>query len=600
MDTQFVPNKTDFFLNDVPRDLSSLGILAATIAYFNFEWRYTTLVMFNALDDYSLHSFLRSYDRSIIVKLGRFLPHIRTQIPQFVIFGQSSTEIIATVRFLDFAKYDISGKYIIVCPSSELHTCEERQIFQTLAKHYILSAVLLKKSTNNEPLVYSYQIIKPGKCINGEPDLLDWAPKCKNSTCFQSIFYEKISNFHLCPLYISTLEQPPFMYLNKNASNPSGGDGEVIKLVANLMNATLIMRKPENGYDTGHYENGSWTGCLGDAFNSRAHASMCLAPLTSHKYDNFQISFPYYSMDIVWAAKYPALRPYWEKIVNPLKNNIRVMLLFIFIGIIFVNTVVKMNICRKLIKTFKIVSLKQNLLFYSWLIFLGMPVSRMSNRVVFQILICTWVWFSFIIRSAYQAALISSLKHNVYQAKLNNWSDVLCFSYGGMPSFREYFHDNHEIFDNWTNVNFADTFQILDEILDGNSDFVLALHKDIIIHSVMKYNGSKHLQVLPEKIVRSPTVMFFKKFSPLTGTMNKILRAIYEGGFIQHIYNKYLMNENQFKLKTKVYEIDRLKVQHFSGCFIVLIVGYCLSFIYFLVEFICSKLNHSEREPSLN
>lgn len=503
MDMRYVPNNTDLFLDDVPKVLSSLGILAATIAYFNFEWRYTTVIMTNVIDDCNLHSFLKSYDRSVIVKLGRVVPRTRIQVSQFVMFGQSSTEIITTLRWLAFAEYNTSGKYIILCPYSDLHTCNERQIFQILSKLRMLNVVFLKKGPNDQPLVYSYKSIKPGKCQNSEPDLLHWASHCKNNTCFQALFYKKLSNFYLCPLYVSTLEQPPFMFLSGNTSNPSGGDGEVIKLVANIMNVTLIIQTPENATDVGHYQNGTWTGSLGDVYNSRAHASMCLIPLTSHKYANFEISYPYYSMDIVWTARYPALLPYWRKIINPLKRDVYFVIIFMFIGIILLNTLIKMNICRNLLHIFKIVQLKQNMLFYSWLTFLGMPISKISNRMFFRILICSWIWFCFIIRTAYQTALISCLKHNTYRAKLNNWTDVIGFPYGGMPSLREYYLNNPVVYDNWTNLNVSDTFQVLNEILEGNSDFVLALHRDIVKHYVVKYNQSKHLQVLPEIIVKS-------------------------------------------------------------------------------------------------
>lgn len=73
--------------------------------------------------------------------------------------------------------------------------------------------------------------------------------------------------------------------------------------------------------------------------------------------------------------------------------------------------------------------------------------------------------------------------------------------------------------------------------------------------------------------------------------MDQILRTLFEGGFVQHFYSKYQINKS-FKLETKVYKVDKLKMQHFSGCFLVLIIGYSLSILYFLVERICGNLNH--------
>lgn len=586
-------NKTDIFFNDASVFFSNLGFLAAKIANHNFEWRYVTVIMFQTVHVIGLQTFLMNYDRSVIVKLNRIVPEHRIQVAQFVIFGQTSTEIITTLRWLHYSKYEISGKYIIICPYSDIYTCDERQIFQTLANLYIVNVVLLKQGENDKPLIYTYEIVKPGKCTNMEPQLHDWVPDCQEDKCFQSIFYEKLKNIYKCPLYISALQQPPFMYLNANASNPSGGDGEFIKLIASVINATLIMRKPTDVAHWGDYKNNNWTGSLGDVFNSRAHASMCSAPLTSYKYGNFQISATYYSNEIVWVARLPSLRASWEKMLYPFKSNLHVILIFTFLGIIFFYTLTKANVYRLLKKCIKapLFQFKHNWLFYSWALFLGMPLSKMPVRTTFRILIFTWIYFCIIIRSAYLAALITSLKHPRYQSLLRSSKDIVRLPYGGVTSLREYYINNPDVYDRWTIVEFADTFAVLDEILEGKTDFVLAINKDVVKHHVFKYNGSKLLQIVPEKIVISPVVIYFKKYSSLTAPVNEIIIKAFEAGFIQHFYKKYLMNEKELQQKLRKYGIENLSMNHFSGCFAILIMGYCLSFIYFIVEVICGNLH---------
>lgn len=391
---------------------------------------------------------------------------------------------------------------------------------------------------------------------------------------------------------MSTVEQAPFMYLHNGTKSPSGIDGDIMKLAANMLNATLVLMTPADGGDAGRYTNNNWTGSLGDIYNGLRHASVCSAPLTSNKYGNFQISFTYFSMDIVWATRLPTQKASWEKLLNPLNIYLRVILLLFFVGIVFMNILCTTDMWRELRRTFKMDPPKISFLFFSWVLFLGLPILKEPARKSFLVIIYTWIWFCFVIRSAYQAALINSLKQPAYLDNLETFQDVLTnrYPYGGLASLREYYTDDRAIYDNWKVVNLVHCYEILDSILDGTTDFVLASNKEILKHHLMRFNGMKQLQIIPEKIVNSPTVVYYKKFSPLTGPLNTVLRIALEGGFIQRIHDKYLDQDKKLFRRVRSKQPEPLRMNHFSGSFVLLIIGWFVSATYFAVEYVCGNL----------
>lgn len=571
---------------------SELGLLAAKIAFYNFEWRFLTVVMFNTLQAIGLKTFLMHYQQSVVVKLGRFLPARRSDVPQVVIFGEDSSEISSTLRWTVRSKYNSNGKFIIVCAFLE-QDCDEQKIFQTLQSLFILNVVLLKTSLKtNESLAYSYNLVSHGICKNNVPYQLNLSTTCENDECFKELYPEKLMNFHGCRLVMSTIEQPPFMYLHNFTRSPSGIDGDIMKLAADMLNATLVLMTPADGGDAGSFIKNNWTGSLGDIYNGRRHASVCSTPLTTNKNGNFQISFTYYSMDIVWAARLPTQKASWEKLLSPLNISLRIILLLFFIGIVFMNTICTSTIWRQIRRTFEIEPPKYSFLFFSWVLFLGLPILREPERKSFLVTVYTWVWFCFIIRSAYQAALINSLKNPAYLDKFQTFQEVLNndYPYGGPATLKEYYTDDRFIYDHWKVVDQTRFYETLDDIMDGTTDFVLASNKEAVKHHVMRYNGTKQLQIIPEKIVNSPTVVYYKKFSPLTGPLNTVLRTALEAGFINRIHYKYLDHDRKLFRRVISRKPEPLRMNHFTGSFVLLIIGWIVSATYFAVEYVCGNL----------
>ncbi|XP_063533131.1 uncharacterized protein LOC134743558 [Cydia strobilella] len=566
--------------------------IAAKIAFYNFEWRYVALVMFNNINLVGIASFLSHYKQSVVVKMGKIIPYHRAVIPQFVLLGQTSSELAGMLQWLAQNQYDTNGKFVILCYSTEDNTCNEKEIFEMLSSVLIVNVLFIKGSLGDEePTVLSYFFILPEKCMNSEPVKLNISLNCPNDTCFKSAFPEKFSNMYQCPFIVSTFEQHPFMYLS-NDSAPQGKDGDLLTLVVDILNASLVIITPKEGSDGGKLVNNNWTGSLGDVFNGLAHASMCSSPLSPTKYANFQISFTYSSIDLVWVTGLPALKPAWEKLLYPFEMTLRVIIFFLFIGIILTNTFTKTRAWRKAICALRISPPKSNLLFYSWIIFMGLPIVRMPSKPSLLIVTGLWIWASFIIRTVYQAELVNIMKQPIYEEPFETYQDVLATKkpFGGLSIYKEYYSDDKYVYENYIEKSLSEARQTTDRISNGSFDFMIAMKKESIYFRLMEFKGTRQVQIIPNKIANSPTVMFFKKFSFLATPVSRILSVTLEGGFSQKMYSRIFARANSFLRHSKNQGPAPLRLEHFMGSFIILLAGWILSAIFFAVEVICGKI----------
>ncbi|XP_063619840.1 uncharacterized protein LOC134792494 [Cydia splendana] len=566
--------------------------IAAKIAFYNFEWRYVTLVMFNSINLIGIATFLSLYKQSVVVKMGKFIPYHRAVIPQFVLLGETSSELAGMLRWLAQNQYDTTGNFVILCYSTEHNTCNEKEIFETVSSVFIVNVLLIKGSLGDEePTVLSYFLVLPEKCMNSEPVKLNISSNCPNDTCFKSVFPEKFSNMYQCPFIVSTFEQHPFMYLS-NDSAPEGKDGDLLTLVVDILNASLVIKTPKEGSDWGKLVNNNWTGSLGDVFNGLAHASMCSAPLSPTKYANFQISFTYSSMDIVWATSLPALKPAWEKLLYPFEMTVRVIIFFLFIGIILSNTFTKTRVWRKAIRALRISPPKSNLLFYSWIVFMGLPIVRMPSKPSLLMVIGLWIWASCIIRTVYQAELVNIMKQRIYEKPFETYQDALATKrpFGGLSIYKEYYSDDEYVYENYIDKSLSEARQTVDRISNGSLDFMIAMKKESIYFRLMEFKGTRQLQIIPKKIANSPTVMFFKKFSFLATPVSRILSVSLEGGFSQKMYSRFFERAIHFLHHSRDQGPIALRLEHFMGSFIILLGGWILSAIFFAVEVICGKI----------
>ncbi|CAB3238940.1 unnamed protein product [Arctia plantaginis] len=147
------------------------------------------------------------------------------------------------------------------------------------------------------------------------------------------MYEKKLKKMNLCPLFVSTFIQPP--YMNILNGTPIGANGDLLRIIAYGLNSTLVMIISHRGDGWGFRdENGTWMGSFGDIYDDLANLSMTSAAVTLSRFSTFQISRPYCTVPVVWVTHPGTLQNAALKLLYPLKEDARIALIVSFAFVI--------------------------------------------------------------------------------------------------------------------------------------------------------------------------------------------------------------------------------------------------------------------------
>ncbi|KAH8419718.1 hypothetical protein KR009_001532, partial [Drosophila setifemur] len=143
----------------------------------------------------------------------------------------------------DNADFDDPDYYFIFLQARDRLIPQEMQlILEHCLAHYWLHCNVMIQTAQVEVLVYSYYPYSPGKCQQAEPRLVnrydgrDWLD---NTTMFP----DKLSQMHGCPLTVLTWHQPPFVELHWDEGEQrilaGGFEMQLVRHLAGLMNFSV-------------------------------------------------------------------------------------------------------------------------------------------------------------------------------------------------------------------------------------------------------------------------------------------------------------------------------------------------------------------------
>ncbi|XP_061711135.1 uncharacterized protein LOC133520624 [Cydia pomonella] len=567
-------------LNEENTEAHNLAVTAAKVALNNFEWRYITMVLHNSSILLGLRAFMQVYQKSVIVG-NRFLDFEEStrEIIQFVVFGSDLNNIMYVLDWMRNKQFDNTGKFIVICKN-----CDEREAMDIFWNHKITNVVFINDGSGASNLIgFTYSVYDNEKCEISLPHPLQ--ETCIQNSCTK-VFHMKLTNFHRCPIIVSTIVQVPLMSLELGI--PRGADGDLLRLIAKSINATLKVMTPHWGSGFGQLnKNGYWSGSLADVYYDLANFSMTSSCITLTRRRDFHMSTNYYSINIVWVTHPSMALPAWQKLLRPFQIIARISLVVTFLFVIMAAVFLKSKYWTKISK--RIITSAQPhkcFLFNAWAIFMGMPRTIMPSKPAFSTIFLLWVYYCFMIRTFYQTSLIRAMKNNYNSPEFENLEDILSSGYpfGGVPSLKEFFNDVPEVYYNWKPINSTDIFKTMVSLSKGMK-YVLAVKKVTAKNFLTKHYGNLH--IVPETIVTSPTVLFFKKFSPMVESVNRVLERLTEGGFTDKFYKDHANIQTMKKIESSA----AINVGHYAGCYVVLAAGWIVSVIVFLCEisYKCSK-----------
>lgn len=566
---------------------------AAKIAFNNFQWRFITLLFFNTTLLYGAEHFLKIYNKSVIVGHGECDTPFAQHTKQRVLVGTDNNNIELILSWMQKREFDNTGKHIIICLSDYKEDCDESEAMRIFWHFKVINVVFMRRAFNERDIIgYTYQPLGDSRCDAGLPVRLNNLDNCdvitNEANC--KMYPEKIRKLHGCTLTVTTFEQPPYMYL-KTKPKVTGSEGDLLWLLQEGLNATFKIMTPQRSDGWGiRMPDGSWVGALGDVYDDAANFSLTSSMITYSRFQHFDMSIYYNFVHIGWVTCQAQLEPSLLKLLHPFGKFTGIAITTTYIFVIAAALFTKTKLWAKFSSQTNMDRPRNSVIFYSWMICMGSPTPKLPKKRILLVMVYIWVWYTFLIRTVYQAALINSLKRTVYLSNYDTLEAAIDdgFQFGGPMSVREYYADHPTIFNQWTDLDISEMDSTMVKLSEGFK-FVQALNLEFVdtFHQRIK---KRKIHVLPQKIVVSPTVMYFKKFSPLVKTFNRVLRWLVETGFTIKLYDDYA----NFAISKDTETNKPLTLEHFKGCYVILFTGWIVSFVILLCESVFSQLKHKQ------
>ncbi|XP_026322181.1 uncharacterized protein LOC113231859 [Hyposmocoma kahamanoa] len=558
---------------------------AAKIAFYNFEWRFITFVFLNTTLLCREEVFAKFYNKSMIVSQSEYDTLSAQSAKQHVLFVTDNKNIELILHWMQERVFDNTGKHVIICLSENKEDCSESQAMRIFWNYKVTNVVFIRRVFNETGIVgYTYYPLEDNLCDISPPVRLYNLDTCIDVTSKDNckMFPRKLTNLHGCTLIVSTFEHPPYVYLYKNESM-SGIVGDMTWLLGERLNATFKIMTPykSNGWGV-RQPDGSWVGSLGDVYHDLANFSSCFTALTHNRFESFDMSTSYNFVHFVWITRPTQFESSSLKLLRPFRMDTHIAVATTYTLVIGLALLTKTKFWTEFSTKININRSQSSVVFYSWMLFLGLPTNVLPKKRTLLVIVYIWIWYTFLIRTIYQAALINSLKHNVY---LPNYDTVEAandagFRFGGGVAIKEYYTDSPTIYNKWIVLD-ANMIDITTEKITEGYKFVEANNFESVKLFRQKFKNRK-LHILPHFIVVSPTVVYFKKFSPLVEPVNRVLERLTEAGFTNKFYNDYTNLPTSEDPKTN----EPITLEHFKGCYIILFTGWIVSFVLFICEII--------------
>ncbi|CAH0723276.1 unnamed protein product, partial [Brenthis ino] len=427
--------------------------------------------------------------------------------------------------------------------------------------------IIISKDADNNIIFSTYMPYSNGVCGNYSPIYLRSESKL--------YFMSKYKNFHKCPIRVTLLDFSPYLklkFVNETVTEVAGIDGNLLKLLIEILNATMDIVACTDRGGFGGANSGPKAGSFNDLLNHKADIMAPAVVMASKRYEVAQISYAPDSINIVWCMPNQKEIHEWAKIVLPF-FNISTPLIGAAFLIMFATI--------KFIKKYALLKdeSKNDITFRMFKIFLGQETKFLSRYWLVNSLYASWIWLCIIVRISYQDDLIGGLQKTIVEPKITTLNEAMAVvdQVGGMSIFRD-FYDNSTLHKKYVTVRLRNLRKKLNEISNGDS-FLFAVDK-----LQVQYHR-QNVQILDERVLTTPTCIHMRPRWPAASEISELIARVVETG----LYRKIRRNERtewnlMYGNLTETRKFKPIGLKTVNSCFYSLMFMYVVSTIVLLVE----------------
>ncbi|XP_046803056.1 uncharacterized protein LOC111674903 [Lucilia cuprina] len=298
--------------------------------------------------------------------------------------------------------------FIFLQTRDKLMFGEMQKIFEYCWLHYLINCIIQVQKANGRVLIYTYYPFTENHCDEVEIALVN--EYNGTSLIHEELFPKKLKNLYGCPLRAALWHVPPYVYLSQDAKNVtyvSGGfEGKLLLELAKKLNFSLEVIVPPNDSKRGVIlQNGSLTGALKLLQDRKADISLGSFQQTKQRREVVTSTITYYQTSWVIVTLSEAF----------ILTSLETMLYPFTIGTWYLLTlmcVFAMGLVALLRRKFQKTILKNTSLDVIAML-LGLPAQYTPIFQSTRILSATWMMFSLILRTVYQALLFHVIRTHI-------------------------------------------------------------------------------------------------------------------------------------------------------------------------------------------
>ncbi|CAK1547314.1 unnamed protein product [Leptosia nina] len=473
--------------------ISPSNEIAAVIANREFSYNYPTSIVYFKSDPENVYEFAKAYSGLIYIlslndsKTNETFLSNAFVFEQTVIYVTSANEFEYFVNIANGATLEPMRIILVLCGIDESNITE----YTTSAwKNDAAHIVIVTTNKNADIVLYTFFPYSVRTCN-------DITPVSIPVDSF-NYFNEKFNNFYKCPIVVTAHTIIPYITVKKEdeAISVTGFDNDFVQIILDHLNATTVLITNDGAKGT-QSANGSLKIGFNDLINKVADVMIPEVIITKSRYSAALASFPFNYISVVWIAPKRREVYAWAKLVLPFISHITpLIVLSFFLFIIIIRLIQRFGAHREKKRTSAILR--------SFALFLGIETKIETKCYLNNATYLIWIWYCFLIRTAYQSDLINGLHKVTLEAPICTVDDAL-------QNLNEIVSSEavKELYTNTSleTVIIALEHQKLIEYLNDIAHGKRALEAvDLLALTSSQYN----VQVLDENAVRLPACIFMR------------------------------------------------------------------------------------------
>jgi hypothetical protein len=400
-------------------------------------------------------------------------------------------------------------------------------------------------------------------------------------------------DLHGCILRTSAIKFHPYIICDDDGSVQGGLDVQMLRIVAERLNASVHFRIPEGNDRKGQLlANGSWTGLKAELMYDRADIVIGCFLLNYDDHVVFDITNVYHTDGFTWVVARATPYPRWlsmGRVFTPPS------------WLLLITSVFLMGIFMKCFGRTRYFDSHEDwdtvkFVLTAWAAFLGVGVPEMPSANTLRVLFLSWMVHSLATNTVFQAFFTSyevdpGLRHQIDTVEEMLHAPII---YAISPALKCFFAD--EMLARLNPMILCEPVSCLEQVATvyNTSLFMGRVPLAYNREGFLKKEDRHEVHAFREDSFQLHAVMMMQKGSPLLSRVNGILTRIVQAGLSDY-WLRAIIEER--RMKAGVLQLESLRdayvdlnVSHLQGAFIFLSIGIALSLVAFFTEFAFGKL----------